>query len=291
MATLEQIQFTMALIQNQYPQYAAYMQIPDLANAITDAMINGSGPGELQGAIYNTQWYKNTPDQARNFLLLQTGDRVSADAQISIKAEQIRGQLQAMGIPYEWGQLRNYAYFALAGGASDQQIMQEAVGQFTKGSPSGNLPGVVGNNATAVKTTASQYAVPLSDDQARFFAVGLSTGATSQAVVDDFMRDQAKSMYPYLTTYLDAGYTVKQFADPYIQQAANELEINPASIDLTDPKWGRVLQPHNDAPMTLYDWQRTYRTDPSYGWDKTTGARTTAAQFTSSLAKTFGVMG
>ncbi len=40
--------------------------------------------------------------------------------------------------------------------------------------------------------------------------------------------------------------------------------------------------------MSLSDWQRTLKTDTSYGYDKTQGARSEAADLTSKLASLFG---
>lgn len=299
MATLEQITFATAFIKGRYPQYAAYMQIPEIANAVTDALVEfpNATPEVLamavQGKIFETNWYKTTPEVTRAFALFSVSDPATAEAQITAQAQAMEQRLQSMGFPYDSAQVRDFARFQLITGASDQVMFQEMVKHFGKqitGSSGLQVPGVLGDTISQVQSQAYNYGIKISDDQARFFSTALLTGG-DQALVTDFLRDQAKLMYPFIAPYLDQGYTVRQWADPYIQSAASELEINPATIDLTDPKWGRVLQPYQGAPLTLYDWQRTIRTDSSYGWDKTLGARTTASQFATQLGQLFGAIG
>ncbi len=292
--TPEEIEFMKAVFRNRYPQYVGYMEIPELAAILTAAIINELPDNEVEGQIYQSNWYKNTPKETRDFILGTVADPASTQAAIGMKASEYRNTLGRLGIPFDDAQLANFAKFQLMTGASETDMLQQMVAHFSQAIPSGATPlqvgGGLGNAMSGVKANAYDYGVKVSDDQARFFATGLATGAIDQQTVDDFMRDQAKMLYPFIGGYLDQGYTTRQFADPYIQQAAQELEINPTSIDLSDPKWSRVLQPFNEAPLSLNDWQRTIRTDEQYGWDKTTGARTTAADLTSTLAKTFGAM-
>lgn len=291
MATPDQIAFTTGIIRAQYPQMIGLFQIPELANILTDAMMRGASPGEVDGAIYASEWYKNTPSVARNFIVDRLQDPITADNTISVKAEQYRLWLQSRGIPYDWNQIRDFAAFALQTGTPDERMFQEMVSHFAAGLPEGDLPGTLGTSQRTITGLAAQYGVSLSDQQTKYMATSLLTGATTDANIADFLSDQAKSMYPYLSDYIDQGITPRQFADPYFNEAAKMLEINPAQMDLTDPKWGRVLQPNGGAPLTLYDWQRVLRTDPGYGYDKTTQARETSAQFATQLARTFGAIG
>lgn len=292
--TPEEIEFMKAVFKNRYPQYVGYMEIPELARVLTAGAINELPDNEIQGQVYQTYWYQNTPKDARDFVLGQVADPASVEQQVGLKATEYRQRLGQMGVPYDDAQLRDFAKFQLMTGASDQTMLAEMVAHFSQNIPAGatslQVGGALGNQMSGVKANAYEYGVRISDDQARFFATGLLTGAANQETVDDFMRDQAKLMFPSIADKLDQGYTVRQYADPYIQTAASELEMNPNDIDLSDPKYGRVLQPFNDAPLPLYDWQRIIRTDESYGWDKTTGAQTTAAQLTTQLGKTFGAL-
>ena len=85
---------------------------------------------------------------------------------------------------------------------------------------------------------------------------------------------------------------MRDFARTFVDLAASVLELSGEAIDLFDPKWQRALSTvdANGArrPMTLYEWRNTMRTDATYGWDRTSGARSEASQFASKIAQTFG---
>ena len=49
-----------------------------------------------------------------------------------------------------------------------------------------------------------------------------------------------------------------------------------------------VNAPHTLAVITADEWTRTLRTDPSYGWSKTDGAKREAMGLVSSLGQMFG---
>lgn len=143
-----------------------------------------------------------------------------------------------------------------------------------------------------IRRTVRDYHVMLSDDVIGQYAEKVVTGDLSADALTDEFKNLAKSHFPALAAYLDQGLTVQQAADPYVQLAAKELEIPDTAINLDDPKWSRPLQQvggdGKPMVMTLYDWQKTLRSDDTYGWDRTSGARQQAAQFSQQLAQTFG---
>jgi hypothetical protein len=162
-----------------------------------------------------------------------------------------------------------------------------------KGSDPATADRLLGEKRAAVLQATKDYYVDLSEPVAGSYAEQLLTGQIDEAGFQKELIDLAKSKYPALAAALDAGRTVRQAADPYVQLAVKELEIPDGTVDLNDPKWARPLQqidPKTGAPlmMTLYDWQRTIRTDETYGWDRTSGARQMAAQFVTQLGQTFG---
>jgi hypothetical protein len=111
--------------------------------------------------------------------------------------------------------------------------------------------------------------------------------------VKGYAIEQAKSLFPGLTAALDAGQTVDQYADPYKQIATQELNVNPADIQWTDPKWMKALNqvdPKTGArtSMSLDQWLSTLRTDPTYGYDQTNKAGQQAAQLATQLSQRFG---
>ena len=98
-----------------------------------------------------------------------------------------------------------------------------------------------------------------------------------------------------MKTALDQGFSVKDILAPYLTRAAQELGISAAEIDLTDPLWRQLVEQTDEKgervrPNTQ-QILHLIRTDQRFGWDKTEGAVTQAAQFATELAHMFGAVG
>jgi hypothetical protein len=147
----------------------------------------------------------------------------------------------------------------------------------------------------SIKKLNQAYMIDMSDDAMNMYARQVASGGSDAAQFQKETVERAKGKFPALAGALDQGLTVKQIADPYVQLAAKELEIPDTAVDLADPKWSRALQGFDEGgkprTMTLYEWQRTIRTDAAYGYDRTSSARDQAAQIGESIARTFGKVG
>lgn len=97
---------------------------------------------------------------------------------------------------------------------------------------------------------------------------------------------QAKTLFPALSEKIDAGYTVKQLLNPYIQARANILEEDPDMVDVKTLA-GVAKDPKN--LMGLYDYEISLRKDPK--WRFTKNAQDTLSNVASGIAKTFGLLG
>lgn len=154
----------------------------------------------------------------------------------------------------------------------------------------------VKDEASKMRQLADQYALDLADVTLEQWARKELSGEIGEDGFGEYLREQAKSMFPSLAKAIDQGITVDQYADPYRQTAARMLEIAPESIRWSDPKWNRALQTIDPqtgqrVSMSLADWQTLIRTDAAYGFDRTSQAQAAAAEFAGQLAKTFGRVG
>lgn len=153
--------------------------------------------------------------------------------------------------------------------------------------------------AAQLKEQADAYLIPMDEASRKAWAMKVTTGEVQPTEFVDYLRTQAKSMFgsnAALMQAIDRGVTVTEWAAPYRAMAANTLELAPESIDLTDARWRRALDGGKDekgqpTTMSLSDWERTLKTDTSYGYDRTKQARTQAAQFATSLSQMFGRIG
>lgn len=141
---------------------------------------------------------------------------------------------------------------------------------------------------------AASYGIPASFQNSANQVARVVQGTTDATQLTEDLRNQAKALYPQLSQQIDAGSTVTDIYAPYQQMAVSLLGVNPATIDLTDPKWQTPLL-INDGKggkrvATTDEWQSILKTDPKYGYDTTSDARNNAAQFATSIGEKFGVL-
>lgn len=155
-------------------------------------------------------------------------------------------------------------------------------------------PGTLGAEDVKLRALAKSMLVPMSDQTISEMSQQIAAGRMSEQTANTYMLEQAKSLYPQAAAYLDGGGTMNQYVDSYRQQAASTLEINPNSIDFTQPKWQKAIsqvdpKTNQHTIMSLSDWQQTIKNDPSYGYQHTTGAKNLAFDQTANLLKTMGM--
>jgi hypothetical protein len=139
----------------------------------------------------------------------------------------------------------------------------------------------------ALRSTASKYGITLPPETLTNYARSVIGGQTDVQSYEDAMREQAKVLYPTAAAQLDKGLTVQDVVAPYTNMAATELGINPTDISLTDPKWTRALTGQNGTMMSAADWMNTVRSDPTYGWDRSQSAKTTALSMAQNIRTIF----
>jgi hypothetical protein len=62
----------------------------------------------------------------------------------------------------------------------------------------------------------------------------------------------------------------------------------PESIDFNDPKFSMAFGTRDKPSMSLSEWMDTLKSDPKYGYDKTSQAKSDARSMVMSMAKAFG---
>jgi hypothetical protein len=148
--------------------------------------------------------------------------------------------------------------------------------------------GIIGRS---LRNIARQYALPMSDTSLDSW---VSRIANNEYLIEDFQnyaRRNAIGMFPSLAADLERGLDVETLVNPFREMAATTLEINPANIDFSDPKWNAALNFGDDKGrrmMTLGEWGQYLRETPEYGYEYTSQAHNRAYQIAETLGKTFG---
>jgi hypothetical protein len=283
-----------AKINQQYPSAMAILQQPGVFQVYADAINGGWSGDRIEAAIEQTPWWKTTAAPARQWQALQATDPATAQQKITQYQKWIADASAATGVKLEDvpGRLdtTGFQFFnrAVTEGWTQDQIRYELLA-----AAQGNGGGDLGSAAAQIKSMANDYGVPLSDQTVLQYAKQLGQGAISPDSVKGYLIQQSKSLFPSMTAALDRGVTVKQFVDPYIQLAQQELDVNPNDVSLTDQKWMNVLNqvdPKTGArvPMTMDQALSTFRTDAAWGYDGTAQARQSATTLAASLQQKFG---
>lgn len=281
------------IIRTVYPQIAWAYNIPEVKAIIDQAAAEHWDPGRIQGAIEATTWWQNTAASARLWQQLQAEDPAQAQARRDQTAASLSDQAGQLGLALSSARLNELVNTALSTGATQAQITDMLVAEAMS---SGTGSGSIQANINMLRGAAADYAVPISDQTLSQWAGQIAGGSTTAAAFQTYLVEQAKSLFPTLSTALDSGITVAQYTEPYKQIAQQELGMNPADFNLLDGKWSRAINSVDSttgerASMSLYDWISTIRSDPSYGYDKTPGAVNAAIELSTQLQKAFGTIG
>lgn len=276
-----------------YGQFAwMYNADPEVHGIIDQATREQWTPDKLAATIQGTAWWRTMVDSDRNWQAEIARDPRTAQNKVQAKAEEITKQAQQMGVTLKPGVAESFADSFYRYGWGEIPLENSILSQFTY--EKGKTQGAAGVIETQLRAAAGDYMVPLADPTIQSWIVSIEQGRNSVDTFKTYLAHQAASRFPTLVSGLDRGFTVRELVDPFVQDAAKELEIAPESIDLADAKWQKFLDFRDDkgqpAQMTRQQWIHTLRTDPTYGWDKTQGARTTAAQLSTQLLQQFGAV-
>lgn len=273
-------------IKSLYPSMAWALDVPELADVLIKAGLEQWDQGRVVAAIQNTEWWKQKNAAQREWEQLIHTDPAEAESRVRQLAAGITRWAASVGISLSRDESIYIARFAMAEGKPPEQWQAEIVDRFAPQQPKGPVPG-------DLRTLARQWAVPLSDQTVADWAARIMKGEATQDMFLSYLKEQAKSLFPGLSSAIDRGITPIQYANPYIEIAVQELGINPADFDLMDPRWSRAL--HNIDPrtglpvsMSLAEWTKVLRTDPTYGYADTPKARDTATRLGQALLERLG---
>lgn len=278
-----------------YGYLAWALNIPEVGTILRQAASDAASGAQwsdakLQGALQATDWWKTTDASARTFDQSMATDPATVNQQIAQKQGAIQKQLADEGVTVDPTRLQSIATDSLRYGWTAQQE-NAALDSELQRSPD-LLASKVGES---YKQMANDYAVPLSDATIQQWAAHGVSGVETDEQFREYLEAQAKSFLPAadVQNALSAGVTVAQYYDPYKQLAAQTLNVNPDSINLTDPKWLAAINtvdPKTGArvPMSLDQWGQYLKATPTFNWGQTQSAKDAAYSLVNNLKSTFG---
>ena len=278
-----------------YPAYYAIIQNnPEIKELIKKSL----GPPrwsqeKFYAELYNTNWYKTTSYSAREWALLSAQDPAEANARVQQQASGIRQSANFYGVSLSEEQILQLATDAQQFGFDTLQITN-AIGM--KAIEAGT-PGITdlsnGYYGQNMRLKMADYGVTLSDVTFNNYLNKIAVGAETLDSFQDYVMTLGKTLYPALAAQFDAGKSFSELTDVYRQTASRVLEVDPDSIDFTDPQWQRAITYTDDKSpdqrmMSATEWGDYLRSTPAFGYQYTDGAKQKAYQTANRLAELFG---
>jgi hypothetical protein len=271
--------------------YSFMQSDPGVKNVFNQAVEGSWTPDKFQAAIKDTPWYQKNAETTRNAMVLKTSDPATYNAQVQAAKDQVTAEAAKVGAAVTDKQLNEIADHVVMFGMTPEQINNTLGGyvDFVNGTLKGQA-GVFEHN---MRQYAGSMGVDLNDDAYKQQAALITRGLSTESDFQNFIRQQAQSQYPAFSSQIDAGQTMKQIANPYVQTMAQSLEMNPNSISLKDPTITSALNglDANGKPVgkTITSFQQQLRGDPR--WNSTQQAQDQAMSISKQVLNQMGLMG
>lgn len=211
-----------------------------LYNAFQRAVKNGWGTERFVAEVRNTPWFKHNSDAMRAATILKNTDPKTWRARAASTRATISDMAAAMGAQLSTKMLDRITGNVLNFGWNDSQI-QNVLAGAVKPNSKGVYAGKAALNIDHVRETAANYGVKLSESGLESWAARMAAGE-DVASFDATIKSLAAGSFPGWADEIKAGKSVRELADPYINQMANTLEINPNDIDLSDTTLRKAIQ-------------------------------------------------
>lgn len=281
-----------------FPEYWAIISSNEEVKAvIKQAYENDWEPGGVKftQALRATEWFKNTTSTAREWDLGSAQDPATYQTYVDTRASEIAAKALEIGVKLTPAQIADIATRSLRLGwgetTIDNMIGQSAIKMAGAEGTAGLVQGFYGDE---MKKIVTKYGVKPSDTTFNSWVQRIATGDESISTFDSYMQAQAKTMYPALADQFDAGRTFEDLVAGYREIASNTLEINPDSIDFTNPEWAKAITYQPDAGsgeqrmMNLQEWGDYLRNTESFGYEYTGQAKEKAYATVNTIANIFG---
>lgn len=284
-----------AYIRKHYGHAAWALSVPELRDIVLGLGSEFGRAGVIdipesvvEGRLSGTEWWKTHSGPQRLAIEEKLSDPAQYNAKVEGKFAELGVIMGQVGFTVPEGRLRQIAASAYDMGWNQAEMRAALAAEFDYNPETGEEDS--SRIVADLRAQASDYLVPLSEGTIDQWGRQLIAGTSTAEDFTAYTKNVAKGLFAHYATDIDAGRTVKQIADPFVEMAARDLEMTADQIDLMDPKWRKALEldPETGQPMQPSKWQRLLRSDSSYGWDRTQNAKAEASEFARKIAESFG---
>jgi hypothetical protein len=265
---------------------------PELKTKFQQMVSEGWSKDMFQAKLRETQWWKRHSDKERQYLTQMFTDPASAKQSLSqagVTVRQLANQLGIKETSFTKKKMSEASYNMVAKGWNESQL-RYFLGQYVY-FDGGDMEGQGADVQNDLRSYAYSMGVKMSDkwyaDVTRQVLRGTATASDQKNV----MLRQAKASFPQYSKQLDAGQTVADIAQPYMQSMSQILELPQGSINLYDSTVKKALQYKNPVTLQtqakpLWQFENDLRGDPR--WRKTKNAQDSLMQVGHQVLSDFG---
>lgn len=247
--------------------------IPEIWKLAQRAIDNDWDQGRFTAEFRETEWFRTRSATTRAAISGRITDPGTWEQRLNQSRAAVRDMAVALGAQVDEDQITKIAERFLKFGWSDNQL-RDILAQSVKEGAQGTYGGQAAADVAQLRSLAERNGVELSDPTLRSWVQRMAAGESIDGF-EQYVREMASSAFPQFADRLQAGADLADIADPYRQQMARVLELNPEEITLQDPTIRKALQTVDaeGKPMTkpLWAFERELKQDTR--WRKTTNAR------------------
>jgi hypothetical protein len=208
-----------------------------------------------------------------------SGGTVVSAKELKAKTATVKQLTTELGVTLSDKEIKDIAY-QYASGAIDANTIKYQVAKagdidYTKGTAASTL--------TELKKLAADNGISYNDTWFQTAAGNIITGRSTLDTLKADINNQAKGIYSAesIQKGIDAGFSVRAQASPYINYLANIRGADPESISLNDPFISQAFTARDDkgnpTVMSYFDFRKNVRqNDPQWGYSDEAQTETTS---------------
>jgi hypothetical protein len=247
---------------------------------------------KLLNTAISQQWYKSTEGLNRFNASLDATDFYK-ELSTSKQLKTIQSLVGTLG--FEGSDFTKFVSDSINMGYEGDILKQKVYSEVFKKDESGNYV----NPTALARTQKSADYISTQNIAKAFFNRNpadsdIEKVLTGQMLSSDYERQQrefAKTRYGHLSNLLDQGMTLESIASAYQTTASRLLERNINDIDMSTGAFEQAVSFGEEGKkrlMTNSEWEKLLRSDPQYGWERTSSAKDEARALSANIAQAFG---
>jgi len=213
------------------------------------------------------------------------GGGASLAEQYAAAEAAIRNEAGTLGLPMSDTEIKALAKTVVSENWSGDQLTDRLTGNSAKITQ----PGTFMAMADQIKGMAAQQLIKVSDTTAKEWARQIMSGEKDVVAVANIFANQAAAEFGWAAGQIKQGTTMRDILMPARDTLANELEVNPDTIDFNNTKWRSMIQTAGadgkPRAATLTEVTQAARKAPE--WTNTANAGRLAANMATMLRQAF----